>query len=553
MGLFPKFRRQSTEIVESQSPDLPVTTRGPMSRGGMRNLWRGALSTLAGSWGAWGQLKAGDTGRLMADAPTFPVPSEWIIRQHQRAVVARARWISINNDYARGYMRLCRQNIVGHHGIRYQAQAKLANGKLDKNANEAIEKAWLDWGHRRNADVAGQKSWRLIQQAVVNSLVRNGEFMIRVVTGPASKYGRYGFQLQILDPQRCNPQYDVFDMPNGNFIRSGIEFTSAGKPVAYYFQQESESEAWNAYQYAGRSYTRIPAEEIIHDFIPDMEGQKRGLPWLLTALWRLRQLDAYEDAAVVNARAGAAKMGFVEWSDDSPGPDYDADEGELMLDMEAGAIPVLPKGAKVSKFDPGYPAGEFAQFRKEMLRGMSTGGGVLYNELANDLEGVNFSSIRQGTLDVRENWKDLQQWLIEVLCQPVFEQWMQHALLRNLIVKKNGQPLAAEKIAEWSQGAWQGRRWQWIDPRADVDAAQKEKANLVTPPSEMIREKGHDPHHVWAQFAQDIQDMRDAGIPDEFIKASILPEKWQVKVGEPAGGVDDNAGKEANPDKPSGD
>lgn len=508
------------------------------------------MSALSAAFGTWGQLKAADTGRLMADAPTFPVPSEWIIRNHQRTVVARARWSTINNDYAKAYMRQCRQNIVGHHGIRYQSQAKLANGKLDKNANEAIEKAWVDWAHRKNCDVSERRSWRQIQEACVNSLVRNGEFMVRILIG--RDFGKYGFQLQVLDPQRCNPQFDKFDLANGNFIRSGIEFNRYGKPVAYYFQDESESAAWNAYQFAGRSYTRIPAEEIIHDFIPDMEAQKRGLPWLLTMLWRLRQMDAYEDAAVVNARAGAAKMGFVEWSDDSPGPDYDADEDELMLDMEAGAIPVLPKGAKVSKFDPGYPAGEFQQFRKEMLRSMASGGGVLYNDLANDLEGVNFSSIRQGTLDVRENWKSLQQWMIEALCQPVFERWMENALLRKRIMKKNSQPLALEKIEDWLVGCWQPRRWQWIDPRADVDAQTKEKANLVTPPSEMIREKGGDPHHVWAQFAQDIQDMRDAGIPDEFIKASILPEKWQVKVEEPAGGVDDKAGTEANPDKPTG-
>jgi capsid protein len=68
--------------------------------------------------------------------------------------------------------------------------------------------------------------------------------------------------------------------------------------------------------------------------------------------------------------------------------------------------------AELKEWSPNYPTGEFLPFHKAMLRSMAAGMGVLYNNLASDLEGVNFSSIRQGTLDEREHWKELQQWLV---------------------------------------------------------------------------------------------------------------------------------------------
>lgn len=519
MNLLPAiFRREAEPAPDAKAPEVVRTPMSQRVRRAVRN-----LSAL---------LSASDTGRLSGDWPTWPVPAEWIIRQHQRIVVARSREQCFNNDYARAYLRICRQNIVGHNGILYNAQARKGDGKLDADANAAIEEWWKDWGRRQNCDVAGRLSWRQIQEAVVTSLARDGEFMIRVVTGKTA--GKYGFQLQLLDPQRCPPDFDRTDLPGGNFIRSGIEFTPEGKRVAYYFQQPNERDAWNAYNYAGRSYMRIPAEEIIHDFVNDMVGQKRGLPWLLTALWRMRQMTAFEDAAIVNARAGAAKMGFVKWDADSDGPDYDADEDDLQIDMEAGAIPVLPKGASVDKFDPGYPSGEFAVFMKQMLRSMSAGGGVMYPTLANDLEGVNFSSIRQGALDERDNWKTLQQFLTESLCMPVIELALPRALLAGHIRVK-GKPLAATKVDELSRGEWLGRRWQWVDPTADVKAAVDMKNNLLTAPSDPIRELGEDPQGVWRRIANDIAEMRAAGIPDEFIKLAMGQKPEPPKPDKPAG------------------
>lgn len=457
--------------------------------------------------------------RLNGDWLSMPVTAEWLIRQHQRILVARSREQSVNNDYARAFIRLCRQNIVGPKGVVLQAQSRDPSGALDTLANDAIESAWSKWGHRDSCDVAGVRSWRMIQLAAVESAARDGEFMFRKIYGKDA--GPFGFALQVLDPQRCHPQYDRFDLEGESFIRAGIEFNKYGRAIAYHFTVAKESDAFYNYSYAGLHYHRIPADEIIHGFLPDFVGQKRGLPWMATGLFRMKQLNGFESAAVVNARIGASKMGIIQWKE-GHGPEIDDEEAAAFeMDGDPGSFPVLPEGAELKEWNPQYPSGEFAVFNKAMLRGIASGLGVAYNNFANDLEGVNFSSIRQGALDEREHWKELQEWLIESLCMPVFEAWLPRVLLAGKITVK-GRPLKAERVDRYSEVAWQPRRWAWIDPQADVNAAVTSKNNLLMSPGQIIREQGKDASQVWREIAADIEEMRKAGIPEDYIKASIL-------------------------------
>lgn len=381
-------------------------------------------------------------------------------------------------------------------------------------ANKAIEQAWIKWGHRSSADVTGQLSWRSLQKAAIISAGKDGEFFFLKVTG--TEAGPFGFSLQVIDPQKCPVDFDQQDIGDGRFIRAGIEFTSYGRPVAYYFTTTREQDA--DYSYGGTSYKRIVASRIIHGFLPEIIGQKRGLPWMATALHRMKHVHGFEESAIVNARVSASKGGFFEWAE-GYGPEDDEDE-EIYMEAEAGAFQELPAGVRFKEWNPQYPNGEFLPFHKSMLRGISSGLGVAYNNLASDLEGVNFSSIRQGTLDERDHWKDMQEWLIEVLIEPVFEHWLPIALLNDKI-KVSGKPLKPERLEKYMDVEWQPRRWQWIDPRADVKAAIDMKNNLMGSPGQFIRDQGRDPQTVYSEIARDIDQMKDAGIPEEFIQTAI--------------------------------
>ena len=57
-------------------------------------------------------------------------------------------------------------------------------------------------------------------------------------------------------------------------------------------------------------HIRIPAEQVIHIFMPLRAGQTRGEPWLSPVMPAMKQLGGFREAAVINARIGASKMGF---------------------------------------------------------------------------------------------------------------------------------------------------------------------------------------------------------------------------------------------------
>ncbi len=483
-------------------------------------------------------FKAAATSRLNSKWPSTPINADHVVERSQRILVARSREQCSNNDYAKNFVRMVHQNVVGPTGVTLQAQVKKSDGKLDSHANDAIEFAWLEWNKKKNCDIRNLQTWRSIQRSCVVSAAKDGEFFARIIRGDLAS--EWGFSLQLIDAQRCPVDYNA-KLNNGHFIRQGIEFNEYGKPIAYYFSATNGDDVH--YRTATNNYIRVEAADVIHGFLEEMTGQKRGLPWTSTSLFRLHQISEFEDSAIVNARVSANKMGFIQWKEGF-GPEFDKEEDEIQIESQAGEFPVLPEGAELKEWSPNYPTGEFLPFHKAMLRSMAAGMGVLYNNLASDLENVNFSSIRQGTLDEREHWKELQQWLIESLIEPVFMEWLKYSLLKGHIKKKNGTPYSAMELDRLSKVSWQPRRWSWIDPSSEVAAAEKAKNNMLTSPGSVIREQGKDPQTVWAESARDLKTMKDeyinqgfsAETAEEMVLAS-MGRKQTGAVGRPKEGM----------------
>ena len=87
-----------------------------------------------------------------------------------------------------------------------------------------------------------------------------------------------------------------------------------------------------------------------------------------------------------------------------------------------------------------YPNEVFGPFVKTALQRVASGWRVSYHALANDLEGVNFSSIRSGTLDERDRWSSDQQWFIDILLKRVRAEWMLMSLLATVVAAEPFDP-----------------------------------------------------------------------------------------------------------------
>ena len=73
-----------------------------------------------------------------------------------------------------------------------------------------------------------------------------------------------------------------------------------------------------------------------------------------------------------------------------------------------GEAMVMDPGQHVNFIDPRFPTNTHKEFMQSVLRNISSALLVMYPSLANDLEGVNFSSIRAGLVDERDMWRIVQ-------------------------------------------------------------------------------------------------------------------------------------------------
>jgi len=418
---------------------------------------------------------AAQVSRLTQGWTTTSASANSDIHRSLDAVRARSRKLANDDEYVKKWLAMVVTNVVGPNGFRFQARVYDTPGKPDTLANDAIESAWDRFCKKGVCDVTGRHSMTGLQQLGIKAAARDGEYLFYIVRG-SSAGNPFGLAFQQLDIDRLDTQLNKPAEGGYNAIRMGVEVNGYGRPVAYHLKNAHPGDLYQTTSgIRGSTHTRIPAEDIIHDFVSDRPEQVRGMPWAHAAMIRLNNLGVYEEAAVIAARVGASKMGFFTSPDGqaevvSTGADSEADGGGLTMEADAGTFQTLPEGVKFESFDPDYPTAMYADFVKANLRGIASGLGVAYHALANDLEGVSFSSIRSGTLEERDAWTLIQEWFAQSFLDRVHAEFMKAALGFGQITLPNGSTLPLAKLDKFDKHTWQGRRWEWVDPRADIEA-----------------------------------------------------------------------------------
>jgi lambda family phage portal protein len=413
----------------------------------------------------------------------------------------RARRLSTNNPIVRKYLRMCQKNIVGKDGMGLQMKIPMKRGnKLNKTLNQAVESAFTKWGRKEFCTVTGKMTWRQAQRFAVQQWKRDGECICRMVTAPDNPWN---FSLQFFDPDQLDLNYFDYMMPNGNQIRMGVETDPWGKPVAYHLWKRHPAE----YSTAPQFRIRVPAAEIIHLFTSERVGQTRGYPEFAPSMIAVHMQGRYAEAEVIAARIATEKMGFFESKAAEEGYTGPRDEEEkLVMKSSPGTFEQLPEGLTFKPWDPQHPTQAFPFFMKSMLRLIGAGMDVSYEALANDREGVNYSSIRAGLLDERDTWGLEQDVFKDNFCGAVIEAWLTSAWLSSQ-VKLDGLPSDYFEYINFH-----ARGWPWIDPLKDMQAAVLSVENGYESQTQQMAANGNDFEETMEQIKYEQDFIEELGV-----------------------------------------
>ncbi|MET3134620.1 lambda family phage portal protein [Oxalobacteraceae bacterium GrIS 1.11] len=488
--------------------------------------------------------------RLNSDWTALNTSADSEIITSLRVLRARSRELLRDNEYAKAAVRIIKNNVIGT-GVGVQAQVKSAGGKLMARVNDAIEEAWEDWTDKDTCDPAGKLCFADMERLVIGSLVENGEVLVRKVRQPFGQ-GKIPYALELIESDRLVDQWSVARAANGNVIRMGVEQDTWGRPVAYWLYPHHPGD----YQFSAfveSALVRVPAEQIMHLFIPERIGQTRGVPWFHATLKRLRNMQGYEEAEIVAARASASIVGIIESGEGVVPDDGDftgEDKVQPTLAMEPGTFQQLAPGDKFTGFNPSRPNSAMDPFMRYMLRGFATGVGVSYASVSSDYSQSNYSSSRLALLDDRDLWRVLQGWFIRNFRREIHRDWLGAAVLAGEL----NIPDYYTKPKKYWAVRFKPRGWSWIDPTKEVGAYKAAvRAGFMTVSDVISLTSEHaDAEDVFKERRRELDMMAEQNLVFDTDPAQTDLKGAAQGVEEAAPATSGNAGDAPDPAEPDG-
>ena len=190
------------------------------------------------------------------------------------------------------------------------------------------------------------------------------------------------------------------------------------------------------------------------------------------------------------------------------------------MDVEPGMIEQAPYGWKFEKIDWDYPHALHEVFMKIGIKGMGAGVGIDYPSLANDWEGVNYTSSRTAQLAARKNYLHYQVMFSESFTQRIYNGWLLYAITSGEL------DLKIENIERYKRIKLTGERWRFVDPFKEAVAHKLLIDNKLQTYSDYYAERGEDFDEKMLEYQSDLQIMKEHKIDPGDTKSAplILPE-----------------------------
>jgi lambda family phage portal protein len=382
----------------------------------------------------------------------------------------RSRKLMRDSPYAKRARVIVVNNVVGS-GVGLQAQVRNSRGELHARINADIEAAWASWCKAGSCHTGGTLHFSDMERLLMAQIFDAGEVLPRLHRRSFGN-GKIPLSLEVIEAERLA---DEFSNPSPGptnskaDVRLGVEVDKFGRPLAYWIRERHPGELRTGIDASVR-LERVPADDILHLRTLDRWPMTRGEPWLHSVITKLDNMDEYSAAELTAARMGANFFATLESdADDSLATTTDAATGQRELNIEPGVIEGLSPGESLKFHTPNRPNTALDPFLRYMLREVAAGIGVSYESLSRDYSQSNYSSSRLALIDDRDLWRVLQQWWARSFRQPLYEQWLQAAVLSRAIPSISVESYALD-ADRYAAATWKFRGWSWVDPAKEVSA-----------------------------------------------------------------------------------
>ena len=430
-----------------------------------------------------GALKTRFTNWLLASFNKINVETKYEFKQ----LILRVRDLAKNNEVFRSHLNNIEKSIIGKQGFRLQSLVKATTGELDAAVNDELELAWYDFGKRSNGYITkcGGLGDRDFDALILRTLIIDGEVFIRIIKDAKNPYG---ISFKILDSLCIDFDKNRPQSNYENAIVAGIEIDKDNRPVNYYYK-EGDTDNYSV------GFTEvIPANEIIHIFKKEFVGQVRGFSEICASIDSLKQLDDYAVAELFAAKIAACQNVFYERTGSTAGDWMDQEEGddkgEFLSAMSPGESSIVPKGYTVKSISPNHPNTNFSGFVKAIVRRIASSVGVSYNRLAHDYEAVNYSSLREASIDEGKTYANIQQFFVD--------NWktFEYELFLKSYIMNGDTKLKPSKLKDYLSYNFICRKDGLFDPAKEIVATERRLKLGLSNPIIELESLGLNPEEV---------------------------------------------------------
>lgn len=406
------------------------------------------------------------------------------------ALLSRAREMVVNNGYVANSAEAFASSMVGD-GIK---PSPLID---DEGLRAQLNRLWLEWTWQSDADgitdLYGQ------QAMIAREIFVAGECFVRIRKRYTSDGLVSPVQVQLLQSELL--PYETKELPNGNRLRSGIEFDKIGRRVNYHFYSSHPGDITDKLSIA-RSI--VPADEICHIYKPLDAGQVRGLSEIAPAMVKLFLLDQYDDAELDRKKTAAMFAGFVT---SEPGDDVFDDEDGGLLPLEPGLMQLLNPGQDIKFSEPSDVGSNYEAFQRRVLLAASAAMRTPYHMVTNDVSGANYSSLRASLVDYRRRIGQMQYaTIIHQFMRPIWGAFIEGLYLNGRL------NVGAEMVDQIKMANFITPKWDWVDPLKDISAAVLEMKHGITSRRKIVESKGSDIEEIDGEVAADLERLKGLGI-----------------------------------------